>query len=263
MMINSYAFGTVVVPMPHLYLLTHFDLALGQADGSQTILDSANRGNSWSCSSNVRIKTISGDAKIYGGAALLNDSTYPNLDWARVTWPTGLSFAGEFSVEFTWKTPEDFSPSKKYFLLTSSTAENEPETPGAAPFSEHLFGILFDQGSFQFYTGVYGYSDTRISFTDFSFTANTSYKIMITRDQDFTIRCFKDGIKSSIEYQHNPDLTKNGHFLRVGRMAWTETILGSIGYMDELRITDLCLAVSDYTPPTSPFAFNLPVPYNT
>jgi hypothetical protein len=264
MIINSFNFGTTIEPIgpfPHLYLLTRFNLADGEADGSQVIEDSASRGNVWTCSPTVHLSTS--DA-LTGTASLVSSAPHTNFhEYARVTWPVGLSLSGEFSVEFTWRTPIYLTIGYKYVLLSSSIAENDPETPNTTPYGSPTLIVLYDQGYLQFYTGIYGSSDTRISFIT-GLLPETTYKILITRDSQYNVRCFIDGAEDAsgaVTCVH--DFTNAGHFIRIGRTAWPDNSLYNFGVLDELRITDKCLAVSSYSYTPGPIPLGEPVVINT
>jgi hypothetical protein len=242
---TSAAVGPVGSTPAHLLMLMHFD----GANGTQVFTDESGM-FTWTPTDDTCVLS-SADA-ILGDAAGLFPTAGQGL---ASTWPTtGFSMAGEFTFEFRWTPPASFA-GQQIIPLASQGAE-----------VERMMIILITNGQLQWYAGISGDSDTRYGFPDLTFTAGVPAAIMISRDADNVIRGFVNGVVSTTTYTDGWDWTQN-----IGDPScpfWLGSYFPPIGggqpatgVIDELRISDLCLATADYTVDTSEFPTATPVPY--
>lgn len=186
--------------------------------------------------------TIDPTAAILGAAALRtttsSDQVYASLG-SKV-----IDLSGEFTVTFKYN-PLVGNPGKTTFLACDR-------------LSGHIFIILWE-GGLQWYDGVYGSSDTRLTFNDLVFTTGVPCEVAFSRDASGTLRCAKDGVLSASTYSvagHDYSLSVN-HII----IGSSYSNNGNFGVMDELMIANKCLFTTNYTPHTVEYVQGAIVPF--
>jgi len=191
-------------------------------------------------SSYARTVTAYGGAKtdtaqsIYGGSSGYFDGSddYLQLDSA-----TGLSFAGDFTVEW-WDYPNSVTGYRPVF-----------ECRGAVALAPYVFGIW--DGKLDFV-----YSGARLTTTTTTVSTG-AWKHRTFARQGSTLMAFSDGVKDSTTVEligtvlfgaSNPTIGKNldGNYFS--------------GWIYGLRFTNRCRYSANFTPPTAAFdAFGSPI----
>lgn len=223
-------------------VLLHFD----GTPGSQVFVDEFNGLTFTADDSNQTLATA---AAVFGATGL----SLPTANGISAVWPPYLDLSTKFTIEFIWKTGS--SPNSGYVRILCSNQDT------SSPFSDQLMFLTVNSGVLAMYTGVYGSADTSMTFPDFTFAANTAYRIALTRDASNVVRAFKDGVISASTYTTATNWNHVGKKLQIGSSHNSASPFSGdqfngtqgVGGIDELRISDECLYTASYTPASTAF----------